>query len=466
MRLIDDYADSGVNNCVTCSEAPALHTIDTAAAVLCHWFSSRSLNGKPTELFVRTFDLKSAYRQIGLHREGREHGYVAVYCPEQKISKFFQFLVLPFGATRSVHAFLRLARAVWWLGAKLLSIIWANFYDDYIVFSPPELESNTGSTVASLLKILGWVFATSGKKASPFGSSCRALGIVFNLQLSGSGMAELANTGERVSEICELLQSAINDGVVSGANGRRLYGRMVFADAQLFGRTGKRYMQVLSRCSQSNKSKLSNNDCFFLGLFIDMLKNGKPRVIQRFATEQVLVFTDACYEKEARTWKGGVGGVQIDLSLGKWEFFSLELDNGMLAKLGEAHKNQLIFEAETLAAVVGFLLWSSSFAKRLGHLFIDNDGTKYCLLKGASDNECVNKLSRVFAKHEMESTALIWIFRVASHSNIADGPSRNDCELVRSKGVIDKSKLASEILDHLIAQCEVGDGLCDQSPPI
>ena len=465
VRLIDDYSDSGVNSCVTSSEAPALHTIDTAAAVLCHWFSSRSSNEKLTDLSVRTFDLKSAYRQIGLHREGREHGYVAVFCPQQKTSCFFQSLVLPFGATRSVHAFLRLARAVWWLGARLLSIIWTNFYDDFIVFSPPELESNTGSAVASLLKILGWIFATSGKKASPFSSSCRALGIVFNLQLSGSGVAELANTGERVKEICELLKSAINDGFISGANARRLHGRMVFADAQLFGRTGKRCMQVLSRSSQMNKSKLTDDDCFFLNLFIDMLQSGKPRVIQKFATEQVLIFTDACYENEARVWRGGVGGVQIDLSIGKWEFFSLELDDIMLKKLGEAHKKQLIFEAETLAAVLGFLLWSNSFVGRLGHLFIDNDGTKYCLLKGASDNGCVNKLSRIFAKHEMESTALTWISRVASHSNIADGPSRNDCNLMKNKGAIDKSTLALEILHQLIAQCEVGDGLCNQSTP-
>ena len=465
VRLIDDYSDSGVNSCVTCSEAPALHTVDTAAAVLCHWFSTRNSASKPTELEVRTFDLKSAYRQIGLHREGREHGYVAVYCPQEQTSVFFQSLVLPFGATRSVHAFLRLSRAVWWLGVKLLSIVWTNFYDDFIVFSSPGLTSNTSSSVSSLLKLLGWIFATSGKKASPFGPSCKALGIVFDMKLSSLGVAELANTGERVTELCELLTSVIDAGWISGSQARRLHGRMVFADAQIFGRTGKRCMQVLSRCSQRGKSKLSVDDCFFLGLFVDMLKNGKPRTIQKFATEQVLIFTDACYEKEARVWRGGIGGVQINLSLCCWEFFSLELNDDALMKLGEAHKGQMIFEAETLAAVVGFMLWSDSFVGRLGHLFIDNEGTKYCLLRGASDNGCVNELARIFAKHEMESTALTWISRVASHSNIADGPSRNECELVKSKGAVDRSIQALELMDLLITQCKVGDGLRDQSNP-
>ncbi len=131
----------------------------------------------------------------------------------------------------------------------------------------------------------------------------------------------------------------------------------------------------------------------------------------------------------------------------------------MLKELGEAHKAQLIFEAETLAAGVGFMLWSSSFDGRLGHLFIDNEGTKYCLLKGVSDNDCVNKLAQAFAKHETESTALTWLSRVSSHSKIADGPSRNQCSLVISKGAIDRSPVASNLLAELITQCEAGDRL-------
>ena len=78
VRLIDDYSDSGVNSCVTTSEMRALHTIDAAAAVLSSWFNVKSQGSQDTELLVRTFDLKSAYRQVGLHREGREAAYVAV----------------------------------------------------------------------------------------------------------------------------------------------------------------------------------------------------------------------------------------------------------------------------------------------------------------------------------------------------------------------------------------------------
>lgn len=295
VRLIDDYSASGINGCVTTSEMPALHTIDAAAAVLRQWFDARSESNQDTALSVRTFDLKSAYRQIALHSEGRETAYVAVYCPETQTSAFFQAMV-------RVHSFLRLARSVRWLGVKLFSIVWTSFYDDFIVFSPPQLESSTGSAVTSLLRLLGWVFAVEGKKAAPFGPDGKALGIRFDLSSSASGIAELVNTGERVTELCTALTDVISAGFVTGAVARRLHGRMLFADAQLFGRTGKRCTQVLSRCSQRSKCKLSEDDRFFLQLFVEMLQCGKPRFIQRSATQQALIFTDACYENERRTF--------------------------------------------------------------------------------------------------------------------------------------------------------------------
>ena len=114
-------------------------------------------------------------------------------------------------------------------------------------------------------------------------------------------------------------------------------------------------------------------------------------------------------------------------------------------------------------AVLGFMLWSEVFSGRLGHLLIDNEGTTFSLLRGVSENECVNKLAQIFAKHKMQSAALIWISIVASHSNI---PSRNECNFVVKTNAVDRSPDARLLLDELITQCKVGDGLCDSSIPI
>ena len=55
---------------------------------------------------------------------------------------------------------------------------------------------------------------------------------------------------------------------------------------------------------------------------------------------------------------------------------------------------------------------------------MDNEGSKYCILKCSSENEIVDALVRFFAEIECDSCVRLWISRVASHSNIADGPSR------------------------------------------
>ena len=41
-----------------------------------------------------------------------------------------------------------------------------------------------------------------------------------------------------------------------------------------------------------------------------------------------------------------------------WKFFSLEVSSQQLALLGKETKDQFIFEVETLAAVIAYILWA------------------------------------------------------------------------------------------------------------
>ena len=143
VRLIDNFSSSGVNDLVTVCEAPELHTVDVAAAALLYWLNLRCAERKPSNLSIRTFDLQSAYRQVGLSKAGREMGHICVYDPLTSKPRLFQCQVLPFGAVRSVHSFLRLARAVWWVGVVGCKLIWSSFYDDFIVLTQDALATNT-----------------------------------------------------------------------------------------------------------------------------------------------------------------------------------------------------------------------------------------------------------------------------------------------------------------------------------
>lgn len=208
-------SESSANQAVMVSETPVLHTVDVACAALAYWFSLCSELHLDSSLVARTFDLSSAYRQVGLNSEGRSVGYVRVYDPEERCWKIFQAQVLPFGAVKSVHSFLRLARAVWWMGVVGCLLMRSSFYDDYIVFSPPLLSRSTELTAASLFKLLGWIFAEEGRKCKPFDLQCEALGVLFNLANSTSGVCQVTNTQSRVDEISTEIHRLIEQGFVT-----------------------------------------------------------------------------------------------------------------------------------------------------------------------------------------------------------------------------------------------------------
>ena len=256
MRLIDEYTESEVNTCVTTMESPILHTVDVASAAISFWFGACSESGRDPKLQVRTFDLASAYRQVALSNGGQLFACIRVFNPEKKRLQFFRSKVLPFGAVRSVHAFLRLARAMWWIGVVGCRLMWTFFYDDLFRLAAPRLFQSTEMTISALFKLLGWIFAEEGEKCVPFSEVCDALGVSFNLTLSDKGLASVCNTQARVEELCCDWQRILEEGSLGSKQAQRLRGRMQFAEAQLFGRTGRRCLHVLTAFAEGNKSKL------------------------------------------------------------------------------------------------------------------------------------------------------------------------------------------------------------------
>ena len=456
VRLIDDYTESGVNKCVTSVESPVLHTTDVACALLALWFSMCGERGCDPCLVARTFDLTSAYRQVALSSDGRR--FARVFDPHHKCHRYFRSRVLPFGAVRSVHAFLRLSRAIWWIGATGCGLLWTSFYDDFISFSKPSLSRCTETTIEALFKLLGWFFAEEGDKCLPFGNMCDALGVSFDLSSSSSGFAAVRNTDSRVQELCSDLRATISDGKLSAKQAQRLRGRMQFAEGQLFGRTGRRCLRALSSFAEGEKQVLDDKDIFFLDLFCKLLHSNVPREVRAFESENVVIFTDACYESEDAKWPCGLGGVLYHS--GQVLFFSLPVNKTGRDTLGEQSKQQIIFEAETLAAVLAFLLWKDHFKNKRCLIFVDNEGTKFSLLKGSSSNQVVDVLAGYFAEMEAQIHSFTWIARVPSKSNIADPPSRNDIDLDFFRRANNVSSEALPLLNLLLTRLNE-DGVTD-----
>ena len=151
VRLIDDLTGSKVNNTVQTSESPKPQSVDYIGAMLLQILQMEG----GLELRGRTYDLKSAYKQLAVAQCSLDFAYVVVFNPHSRQPEVFQLLAAPFGATRSVHSFLRIIHSVWYIGVAALKLVWSHFFDDFVVFCQAGHEGNTGNTVEMLLSF--WV---------------------------------------------------------------------------------------------------------------------------------------------------------------------------------------------------------------------------------------------------------------------------------------------------------------------
>ena len=224
---------------------------------------------------------------------------------------------------------------------------------------------------------------------------------------------------------------------------------MQFAESQIFGRTGRRCISCLKDFACRRRSRVTPRDALFLKLFISLLKSDEPRQISLLRETSIVMITDACYERDSRDLICGLGGVLVDNANGLKLFFSCQLSELQRNLLGDFLKKQIIFEAETLCALLAYSLWKDIFSKRMCFLYVDNEGTKISLMKGYSENHVVDVMAQIFAEVETHVRTLCWLARVSSYSNIADVPSRGDCSLLRQLKFQDVSLETAQCLDNI-----------------
>ena len=125
--------------------------------------------------------------------------------------------------------------------------------------------------------------------------------------------------------------------------------------------------------------------------------------------------------------------------------------------LGELHKKQIIFEAETLAAVIAYQLWAPRFSNRRCLLFVDNEGV--------SENSVMDFLAEKFVELEAVTHTFTWLARVPSGCNVADAPSRGDVSAALLNNALDVSADAERLLLDLVSQLsEMGKIGCAPDP--
>jgi hypothetical protein len=421
IRLIDDFTASNVNQV---DNSPKLHTLDIVAA-LC--MELLKLPGQGAWV-GKTIDLSSAYRQLGISPSSRWVSYIAVYDPSSGSAKVFSMRALPFGASRSVYAFLRVAHSLWWLGCTAMKFLWSSFFDDFITMSRKSEADAMSIASSQFFRLLGWL-VSSGEKDLPFSEVFKALGVEIDCSDWHSGLVKFRNTSKRIEELSGTISSALKRGRLGSHEALVLRGRMQFARAQIWGRAPKLYLSAITAHAYSeNGGNLSNHAIACLRAFLDSLVAARPREITAQWSLPSLLFTDACFNPDDPEWPCGLGGVLCDAAGKQIAALSVSLTLEDLHILGYPEKSTVIFEAELLALVLCVRLWRKLIQNRPCVMYVDNNGTRDVAISGSARTFPGSSLVATLLSQEDAACVTAWYARVPSQSNIADPPSRNSSE--------------------------------------
>ncbi|CAL1143635.1 unnamed protein product, partial [Cladocopium goreaui] len=367
VRPIDNYTESQINDAVNITGRCTVDGVDTISAMGAELMRALGMGRLPKKLKGRSFDLKSAYRQLAVKDDSLKWARLAVFCPEDRSTRCFQQFSLPFGAKASVVAFLRCARMIQWL-AHHLDIPVTCYFDDYVCMAPEAVASNTEKAFELLLDLLGWEFDRSGEKADSMSEQVSALGVVFDLSQSADGVILVANTEKRKVDIAGQIAEILQAGRMTSSKAASLKGRLGFAEGQLFGRAIRRLINELGHHAMHTPTR-------------GTLGDGTRRALEMVADRVV---------------KAGPRRVE----------------------------EQAIGELEALAVLVAYRLWGLHLKSKHLVCFLDNEGSRFLILKGYSSNKVLESIVHEIALCEEELSSLAWYARVPTEANVADHPSR------------------------------------------
>ena len=449
-RAIDDLSQSLINATVQSCESPKPHTADFIAA-MCRGAMLCCDSRTPWE--GRSFDLKSAYRQLALAEASLSKAYIAVFNPSTKRPDIFQMVALPFGAVQSVHSFLRCSHAPWFTGVAAVKLAWSAYFDDFICIAPSDQAKATEASVELLFRLLGWTFASSGDKAGEFSASFKALGIDLDVSRLHQGVVLLSNTEKRVAELVDEFSRILKSGRLGRNDAMRLRGRLQFSSGQIFGRSFKRVCKLVSKfAGESANPELDDDSRLALKSHIETLTSSRPREVLVGDRQVFFIFTDAAFDHEGTESRGSIGGVLVDSTGVLMEYFSHQLSSEVLEALGDSQKKTVIYECELLAFAGALKIWSE-FIKDCDVVgYVDNNPARDSVISGGTSSLHASPIVYDILATEEALRLRLWIARVPSPSNIADAPSRLQCQELESLGVHSRVSETDELFLRMLSK--------------
>ena len=423
VRPIDDLSQSQVNVTVTVFEQATVDGPDVICAFAVFMMRCLSSMGRSTCLQGRALDLASAYRQLAIADESSKHSYLSVYSPSSKKAELFRQVALPFGSRTAVNAFIRCARFLQWVSARCLRLPLSCYFDDFVSFATPNLANNTQAALCLMLDILGWNFDREGPKSDDFSQLVKALGVQFDLSQYADGVLSVCNTEKRIQETVDLIDGVLDSGSLDKKSALVLRGRLAFCDSFIFGRIGKIALQNITRHAYASpfRPELSASLIDSIKLLKDRVLTGRPRQLHCDLLQPMYLFTDASFDLQKG---GGLGAVLVSHEGQVISWFGFWAETSDLTIFLTDGRETAIGELETLVVAMALFIWCQRLKSTPLMVYIDNEGSKFSLIKGYSSSQSITAICALAATYLDAYCILPWFSRVPSASNLADFPSR------------------------------------------
>ena len=455
-RPIDDFTVSRVNMCLTTVEKARVDSLDdylckakffleasrsavesgfvtmpdgSRRRVVVHsdWLEEGAL-----EVQGRCLDLSNAYKQFPVDPTTKMHTAIAVPSGKGEDPIIYFTKVLPFGATASVYYFLRFSEMLKNVLLTSLGIVCSAYFDDFPCVTFKPLATATQFVMEGCLDTMGFAYSLKDHKRLPFASTFNMLGVVVSFPKMDGFFIKIGNTKDRKDEVATIVNDILMTGGMTQAEAASLSGRIGFLSSQVWSRVGQVLVSELKRRALGGDQAFELDDGLRDALQAAvLLLSSPPRLVGVQPNRQTTwMFTDAaCEPVDSGFLCCTLGGVLLDAFGRPSRFFSCEVP-------GEVSENwsssrQPITYAESLAALVGKLIWKDFIKDSYLVLGLDNIAAQQSLARYSSNSRPLRMIIRAHLVLDASLRLRTWVAWVPSESNIADSPSRLACDELR-----------------------------------
>jgi hypothetical protein len=174
-------------------------------------------------------------------------------------------------------------------------------------------KQSTLSTALGIFELLG--FKYNAEKLEPFKKVATMLGVELDLCGAAEGIIKVQNKPSRVEEVTGCLKGILDQGFIDANQLPSYLGKLQFAEAQLWGRTGRLALADLREATlhKAGTFPVTLESERALTVLLNRFSSGRPRELKASeACKPYVLFTDGALEyDEFDNPKATIGGVLV-----------------------------------------------------------------------------------------------------------------------------------------------------------